>query len=312
MSRVCYSDCYSDILLLKCFSFYLIRKKLEHAGVSFEQLDRKLSDIYNQCSDNVRLTPPTSPEMFDNDLAILRLWRLDEFTMRDTRKDMGYFNAVITEDSARIEKIQGWIQSGKTPVERIPMMLENIYRIKFSIWIAKYSMGEPVSNLVMPYKQLVSEYLSSFAPELYLDSLWLLSIGILLDVDDEVFTPLASAIGEISDDWIRNYLINSRISSVDYKTCQVLFEVPYLDLKKVVESSENQVADMFKYLTAWYKGHKSAAWYDSHKRNTNTYYGYWSFESGAIAKLLMLDDSALKKSPYYPYDLVRFRRMEES
>ncbi|MDR4190445.1 hypothetical protein COL87_26390 [Bacillus pseudomycoides] len=35
--------------------------------------------------------------------------------------------------------------------------------------------------------------------------------------------------------------------------------------------------------------------------------GYWSFESGAIAKILNLDDSTLRDTPYYPYDMVHYR-----
>ncbi|MDD7379168.1 MAG: DUF1911 domain-containing protein [Lachnospiraceae bacterium] len=38
------------------------------------------------------------------------------------------------------------------------------------------------------------------------------------------------------------------------------------------------------------------------------YYGYWSFEAGAIAKILNLDDSSLKDVPYYPYDLVHYKK----
>jgi len=229
--------------------------------------------------------------------------------MRDTRKDNNYFNATIAEDQARIEKIQDWICSGKTPIERIPALQEHLYRIKFSIWMAKYSMGEPISVLVAPYQELVRDFLSISAPdELYLDSLWLLSIGILLDVDETVFNSLASAIDGAEEDWVRNYLTHSRISSVEYKSNQVQFENPYLCLKKIVETSEDKATDILKYLTsAWYPGHESASWYDSHKSDMNTYYGYWSFESGAIAKILKLDDSVLKDATFYPYDLVHFR-----
>ena len=34
--------------------------------------------------------------------------------------------------------------------------------------------------------------------------------------------------------------------------------------------------------------------------------GYWSFESGALVKVLGLDDSSLKGLPYYPYDMVHW------
>ncbi|MFJ1118057.1 PoNe immunity protein domain-containing protein, partial [Bacillus thuringiensis] len=52
------------------------------------------------------------------------------------------------------------------------------------------------------------------------------------------------------------------------------------------------------------KGHLEEAWYDAHENKHDNYSGYWSFESGAIAKILKLDDSTLKDSSYYPYDMV--------
>ena len=63
-----------------------------------------------------------------------------------------------------------------------------------------------------------------------------------------------------------------------------------------------------KVMEKWYEIHRECAWYDSHKSSKNVYYGYWSFEAGAIAKILNLDDSSLKDVPYYPYDLVRYKK----
>ena len=57
----------------------------------------------------------------------------------------------------------------------------------------------------------------------------------------------------------------------------------------------------------WYVGHKNMGWYDIHKAKEKLYYGYWSFEAGAIAKILNLDDSNLKDVQYYPYDLVHYK-----
>ena len=42
-------------------------------------------------------------------------------------------------------------------------------------------------------------------------------------------------------------------------------------------------------------------------RSDYTYCGYWSFEAGAIVKLLGIDDTILKDMKYYPYDLVHYK-----
>ena len=60
-----------------------------------------------------------------------------------------------------------------------------------------------------------------------------------------------------------------------------------------------------KYVTKkWYPGHRDTGWYDLHKENIDNYYGYWSFESGALCKLKDLDYKELEGVPYFPYDLV--------
>jgi len=37
------------------------------------------------------------------------------------------------------------------------------------------------------------------------------------------------------------------------------------------------------------------------------YYGFWSFDTAALAKILGLDDSALKDNNHYPYDLAHYK-----
>ena len=77
--------------------------------------------------------------------------------------------------------------------------------------------------------------------------------------------------------------------------------------RSVVNCSDKDeaVEILRKYLEKeWYKKHRDAAWYDSHKIEHVGYLGYWSFESGAIAKIMGLDNEKLKGVQYYPYDMV--------
>jgi len=41
----------------------------------------------------------------------------------------------------------------------------------------------------------------------------------------------------------------------------------------------------------WFKGHYDFGWRNAHKEPG--YYGFWSFDTAALAKILGLDDSAL-------------------
>ena len=79
-------------------------------------------------------------------------------------------------------------------------------------------------------------------------------------------------------------------------------------MKALVDENETDKPRLLeKYLEAnWYN--EKCDCYEAHKSSQNIYYGYWSFEAGAIAKILNLDDSDLKDVPYYPYDLVHYKR----
>ena len=54
------------------------------------------------------------------------------------------------------------------------------------------------------------------------------------------------------------------------------------------------------YLTGWYEAHSEYAWYDAHLKDTDTYCGYWSFESAAVVKILGLREERVKNIEYYP------------
>jgi hypothetical protein len=60
------------------------------------------------------------------------------------------------------------------------------------------------------------------------------------------------------------------------------------------------------FVENWYKEMKKGdvAWVDNHKSKFDIYFGYWCFEAAGVAKMLDIDDSALKDHPHYPYDLV--------
>jgi hypothetical protein len=57
----------------------------------------------------------------------------------------------------------------------------------------------------------------------------------------------------------------------------------------------------------WYKNHKDAGWHNSHKSRHDVFYGYWSFETAAVVKIMDLDDTKFIDCQYYPKDLVKVR-----
>ena len=180
--------------------------------------------------------------------------------------------------------------------------------------IAKYSKGEDI-EIIRSYLQEVTDafiqnqkYKGGFSYDHYI---WALSIVIILDVENQTERVFKSI--PLSNDYLINYLISSQISSLEMPACEKFyFELPYRSTKEVIDlagqgKKEEAVKRLKKYLTReWYRGNAELGWHNDHKSKFNLHFGYWSFESGALVKILGLDDSSLKGLQYYPYDMVHW------
>ena len=141
----------------------------------------------------------------------------------------------------------------------------------------------------------------------YEQMLWALSIGILLNIDEETFNQLVDLVKKDDpEDYLIDYLIQARHPEwtirINYN-----FPKPYGYTQKIIEeeNSEQALKLLKEYLVKkWYQGSRDAAWYDLHNQNVKNHVGYWSFESGALCKLKELDYKQLEGLPYFPYDLV--------
>lgn len=84
------------------------------------------------------------------------------------------------------------------------------------------------------------------------------------------------------------------------KTFDPLFDTFFADTPEEAQSL------LKKFMKGWYKFQKQAPWYDGHL-GSSPYFGYWSFEAGAVAFLLDIDDSDIDHMAY-PHDLVAYAR----
>lgn len=231
--------------------------------------------------------------------------------IRDQIKDEQYFGEYIEQQKQRINKFQNKLDKNEVALDRVFAVQKKLDSLRFQILIAKYSMGKPVENLVGNYKKLVADLPKFWDPTSgYVDMLWMTSVGIMLEVDDEILDVLAKLTNEAGwNEYLLSYLLQSRNSSIGLSEKYFMFEKPYKHLFDVINGGREQATNnLKKYLeNEWYRGHNDTGWFDNHKNQQKLYYGYWSFESGAIAKILQLDDSSLKDTPYYPYDMVHYQ-----
>lgn len=92
------------------------------------------------------------------------------------------------------------------------------------------------------------------------------------------------------------------------KPAECTRHLPYFKTLKVFDSPANErAALMADYLADWYSSSRCEPYFESHKR-CDEFRGYWSWEAGAIAVALNIDDAAFRDAQFYPQDLVAFAR----
>lgn len=193
----------------------------------------------------------------------------------------------------------------------IPLTKQDMFRLIYEIIRAKYSLGSDCNELEKYYIQGVDLLLeTSFSEIGYVNAIHYFSLGILLEVSNEKLNELVKKADEEElDDILFDFLVNvcglsRKISSTKYQK-----ENPYKKTKEFIEpalkNSDEASLKLADYISIWLKGHADYEWTTAHKRYG--YYGLWSFESAALAKIFNLDDSTLKEDNHYPYDLAHYK-----
>lgn len=188
----------------------------------------------------------------------------------------------------------------------------SIFEEQKAIFIALYSKGEAIRNLIPEYRSLI-DYMDKGWNKIggYVQMIWMLSCGIMLNTplsEFEKMTVLVKAQG--LKDFLIDFLIRYKIPAWDISTNDFVDIRPYKGLQDVIllskQDKEKAVNRLKTYLSKeWYRGHSDCGWHDNHK-TASIHFGYWSFESGALVKILGLDDRSLKGLQYYPYDMVHW------
>ncbi|WP_172916107.1 PoNi-like cognate immunity protein [Capnocytophaga canimorsus] len=212
---------------------------------------------------------------------------------------------LLTDEAKGIQKYP------KANLEVISSIKDTILKNSYDILLCSYSMGDKLENVKEQYLATLESMQGVWRQSNgYVQMVWMLSIGTMLDADETIFEKFKSLVEKDNpNDYLIDFLLSSK-TDWQMKNTTFKFPEPYAALKEVIDlASDNQkekaTQRLKKYLDKeWYKGHSDTGWHNSHKSKHNIYTGYWSFESGALVKILGLDDTLLKDQKYYPYDMV--------
>lgn len=230
--------------------------------------------------------------------------------MRDQIMSEQYFTEFIAEENARIQRFRTKLESGEIKADRIFSVEQRINSLKFSVLIANYSAGADLERLRSDFDEILDEFPRFWTKtSSYINLVWMMSIAIMFDVEREKFSRLSALPEQYGRhdallDFFSSYKLRGVISLNNHHfSCPV----PYAALEEVIENDRDRPGLLKSYVDhKWYHGHKKFGITETHKSKEKVYSGYWSFESGALAKILNIDDSGLKESAYYPYDLAHF------
>lgn len=227
--------------------------------------------------------------------------------MRDKIKDTEYFNCFIKEDLTRVNKFTSKLKSGEVKAERVLPVKSKIHDLRLGILIARYSKGDELALLEQEYLSLVEEWEEIYEPDYYNKNLQMISLAVLFELDTTFVKRIKRMVEKSGiNDWLFAFLLNWLDDEKTENDKALLFPDTFSTLRKAV-FEENKAELLKKYLSNdWYN--EDCGCYEAHKSKQNIYYGYWSFEAGAMAKILNIDDDILRNQPYYPYDLVHYKR----
>jgi hypothetical protein len=235
--------------------------------------------------------------------------------MRGTLKNDEYFAEKLAKsdaDTVRYETLLAQVIAEKGDTDKGAQwgyaILNTIYQNRINLL---YTAGTRDDEIKPTFEKLLANYVGQWKPDSsYVELVKVLSLAVLLDYDREDGN-LRELIRKITESVYDDYLVDRLLCFFDSNRKQsshiFRWKHSYQPLQNVIESSDEAeaVSLLATYLKKqWYNIHKECAWFDSHKNDKTTYYGYWSFESAAVVKMCGLDDSSLKGQAYYPYDLV--------
>ncbi|MBJ8450267.1 DUF1911 domain-containing protein [Acinetobacter bereziniae] len=232
--------------------------------------------------------------------------------MRTDLKDRHYFDAYIQLNLDDIAFYEQCLKSADQKEERIPAIKHQVFNISLHTVIAQYSAGFSSEQMKDSFLDLIPRFEAGWCNtenndnkiyfDGYIQALWMVSLAILLDVAVGDFQRIVNTLeGKNSQDMILDVLISTQLPR--QKSEQLLYPQKFEFIKKLIDT---QNIEGFKdYLDRkWYPSMKQTYWFDLDKNKNDVFFGYWSFESAAIVKLLKLDDTILKWQRYYPFDLI--------
>lgn len=241
------------------------------------------------------------------------------------------------EDTIR----EGWVRIQQPPGDHSyrPQYLREVARDHLELMLRLYSAGAPIRSLAPWFDGLIRAWELSRALEpsvysqetvhirrtwavnfdLYGECIWLISLGLVLEIEDHQWQRLLALMGNEGEDAVLDALIATRQRGRRIGTT-VLYPKPYARLSAVIQAEPAARPVLLRdFVEHWYseldrkptKGrpamYNRLYWYTLGDENfeRGAYFGRWCVEAVAAAKAFQIDDTLCWGQEHYPGDLLR-------
>src|SRR5699024_5304481 len=163
----------------------------------------------------------------------------------DGREGIEIYNEIILENRDEIKEFKEDIKQG---IQRSPRDNESIIKARYFMNFdyllnninAHYSLGDPVNELNEGYTEAIRDLEKSEKERIgYLNLLWMVSLGILLEKDKENIKRLSEIIKKQQlNDFVVDYLLCACDIGWTHISNSFDKEIPYANTKEIVELAE--------------------------------------------------------------------------
>lgn len=250
--------------------------------------------------------------------------------IRQGIKTEDYFDKYLVSGIEQIQRRKLMLLNGQVVTDRLNWFKKGQFDLMLNLTIANYTAGK--SNEVVKENLLTAiEYLkdswsskvvllnyevvsyNQYTGSSYNQILIVLSLGYLLDINKADLKKIAVVIDQDNvKDFLFEFIIRAKIKDrepITEESYRDFFGIPKCleKLRQAITETEKSKAEKLvkEFITKdWTKYQKELGGLENHKSKHDTYFGYWSFETAAIVKIMDLDDSSFRECQYYPKDLV--------
>jgi hypothetical protein len=237
---------------------------------------------------------------------------------REPLMDQKYFDNTIAYMEQSVGRFEAKIDDPATKPDHQRKLLYKMFRDAYELLLTKYSGGYAIAGMRGEFAKAIErrERHQKFMGRLGVDfaaiddyeqSLWLVSLAILLHADAALFNRVLACIGNEGKDKLFERIVAMKTPGRP-AGAKMIFPKPFQTLYDASTANESDAPKLMSaFLKAWYPsmGQLGVYWHDNHKGpQGGGFFGYWCLEAAAVVKVFGIDDSEFRDSRYYPKDFV--------